>query len=272
MYNVKGKKQMDERALIIDAIKQKKTNTSKKVDFNFPEPDVIEKWAKRKKQLESFRSKPIEEWGNVEFLRYLDYMLKEFGVVRAKENTRRDSDKINHLYDRLVKRIPVDMSNHILKEFIEWWCSIWAPRLTGSEFHLNLLIQDYQINRFANRYKKEDVLIHVETQPTVPNTVTDDSVYDLGGLELLLMKRGLVIGYHILKQREMSDVMASSMIQKAVRQFSKEVLVNILKITLQGSPYPESDKVDFIFLAASALNRFGLTEHTKIPHEVYFKE
>ncbi len=262
---------MDERELILDAIKQKKTNTSK-VDFDFPEPCVIEKWAKRKKKLESFKTKPIEEWGNVEFLRYLDYMLKEFGVARAKGNVRSDSEKINHLYDRLVKQIPV-MSNLILKEFIEWWCSIWAPRLTGTEFHLNLLIQDYQIARFANRYKKEEVAPIVIQQPAsafIP--MNDDSIYDLGGLSLLLMKRGLVVGWRVLKKRGISDAMSSSMMQKTTMKFSGEILANVFKITLQGSLYPACDKVDFISLAKPALNRLGLTEYTQVSYGTHFKE
>lgn len=266
---------MNERSLIINAIKQKKKNTLE-VDLDFPEPDVIEKWAKRKKKLESFKGKQIKEWTNVDFLHYLDYMLKEFGVVRAKENTRRDSDKINHLHDLLVKRIPIKMNNSILREFLEWWCSIWAPRLTGSEFHLNLLIQDYQIIRFANRYKKEDLDIaepvFVESKQLSSSSINDDDIYDLGGLSLLLMKRGIVVGCRVLKKREVSDAISSSMIQKVLMKFSKEVLVNVLKITLQEAPYSESDKVDFISLGSSALNRFGLTEYMQVPHGIYFKE
>lgn len=263
---------MDERALIIDAIKQKKKNTPK-VDFDFPEPDAIEKWVKRKKQLESFKGKLTKEWTNVDFLRYLDYMLRDFGVVRIK-NTRRDSDKINHLHDRLVKQIP-EMSNNVLKEFIEWWCSIWAPRLTGSEFHLGLLIQDYQIARFANRYKKDEATTEApiaSVQQLATSLVNDDSIYDLGGIRLLLMKRGLVVGYRVLKRKGTSDALSTHMIQKAVMKFSSEILINVVKITLQESPYPVSDKVDFISLAKPALNRFGLTEYTQVPHGAYFKE
>lgn len=266
---------MDERALIVNAIKQKKNTVE--VDFDFPEPDAIEKWAKRKKRLESFKGKAVEEWTNVDFLHYLDYMLKEFGVVRAKENTRRDSDKINHLHDRLVKQIQIQMNNSILKGYLEWWCSIWAPRLTGSEFHLGLLIQDYQVSRFANRYKKEEeILPEMSKQtPQTPQTpssepINDDTIYNLGGLSLLLMKRGLVAGYRILKKHGQPH--ADQTMQNTIEQFSKEVLVKVLKITFQESPYPKSDKVDFISPAVSALNRFGLTEYVKVSHGAYFKE
>lgn len=275
MYNVEREaKGMDERALIINAIKEKKQNTPE-VDFDFPESDVIEMWVKRKKRQESFKGKQIDDWTNVDFLRYLDYMLKEFGVVRAKENTRRDSDKINHLYDRLVKQLTVEMSNSILKEFLEWWCSIWAPRLTGSEFHLNLLIQEYQVTRFASRYDKNDIPLApsvISTKQTVAPSppISDDGIYDLGGLGLLLMKRGLVIGYRILKSRGVLHV--DKTMEKTIGQFSKEVLISVLKITFRGSPYPESDRVDFISFATSALDRFGLTDYAQVQYGTYFKE
>ncbi len=264
---------MDERALIINAIKQKKKKNTPEVDFDFPEPDAIAKWAKRKKSQESFKSKTIADWTNVDFLRYLDYMLKEFGVVRAKENTRRDSDKINHLYDRLVKRLVATMSNSILKEFLEWWCSIWAPRLTGSEFHLNLLVQDYQVNRFANRYKEADTeatIIPKQPKQTDVPMMDDESIYDLGGLSLLLMKRGLVVGCRELKKRGVSNI--DQVIQKTISQFNKEVFMSVLKITLQQSPYPKLDTVDFISIVTPALNRFGLAEYIQAPYGAYFKE
>lgn len=248
---------MDERELIIKAIKEKKKNTP--IDFDFPEPDVIEKWAKRKKSLESFKGKQIEEWTNVDFLRYLDYMLKDFGVIRSKDNTRRDSDKINHLHDRLVKKITVDMNNGILKEFLEWWCSIWAPRLSGSEFNLNLLIQDYQIDRFSSRYKLgavEDIPVTVASESTF--SPSDDSIYELGGLPLLIMKRGLVIGYRMLRKHQIAH--ADEVMSRTIEQFSKEVCTHVLKLTLQGAPYPKSDEID--------LNSFGLT----VLHGIYFKE
>ena len=258
----------DERALIINAIKQK--HNTPELDFDFSEPDAIDRWVKRKKKQESFKSKQVDEWTNVDFLHYLDFMLKEFGVSRAKGNTRRDSDKINQLHDRLVKQLTVEMNNSILKEFLEWWSSIWAPRLTGSEFHLNLLIQEYQIIRFASRYKKEvETPVIIEQKTSKPNTISDDNVYNLGGLSLLLMKRGLVVGYRLLKSKGISDAMSVSMIQKTIGQFSKEILINVLKITLQKS-YPKKDKVDFISMTASALNRFGLTEYSQISYGTYF--
>lgn len=268
--NYSKEKRMDERALILDAIKQKKQNA--KVDFEFPEPDVLDKWVKRKKRKESFKAKFIDDWTNVDFLNYLDFMLKEFGASRAKENTRRDSDRINLLYDSLVKHLSTEMNNTVLKGFLEWWCSIWAPRLTGSEFHLNLLIQDYQIARFASRYEEAEAQAPKPQETSKLSTIDDDSIYDLGGLSLLLMKRGLVIGYRTLKKKGTSDTLSTDMIQKAVMKFSSAILANVLNVTLKESPYPKSDKVDFISLASSALNRRGLTDYTQISYGAYFKE
>jgi hypothetical protein len=274
MYNTTGKDMMDERALILDAIKQKKKNTPD-IDFDFPEPDVITKWAKRKKRLEGYKSKPIDDWTNMDFLHYLDYMLKEFGVIRARENTRRDSDKINQLHDRLVSQLSVEMNNSILREFMEWWCSIWAPRLSGSEFHLGFLTHEFQVTRFVSRYKKPDAteeapIVSIESQVDMPSSIDDMSIYELGGINLLLMKRGIVIGYRILKKHGVNNV--DQVIKKSIEQFNKEVLINVLNVTMQESPYPMSDKVNFISPAADALGRFGLTEYAQISHESYFKE
>lgn len=263
--------EMDERALIINAIKQKKDNTPE-VDFDFPEPDVLTKWAKKKKQQESFKRKTTEEWTNADFLRYLDFMLKDFGVARSLENMRRDSDKINLLHDKLAKQLEVDMSNVILKEYLEWWCSIWAPRLTGSEFHLNLLIQDYQINRFASRYQQEAPVqsVAVTGTPVSPSTINDDNIYDLGGINLLLVKRGIVVGYRMLRKRGISN--ADKVLKQAIEKLSEEVLVRVLKTTLRESPYPLADQVDFVSVASSAINRFGLSEYTQLNHRAFFKE
>jgi len=263
---------MDERLLILNAIKCKKENTPD-IDWEFPGPDPLDKLVKRNKRAESFRRKAIEEWSNVDFLRYLDYMLKEFKAVRDVENTRRDSEKINTLHDKIVKCITIEMNNHILKEYLEWWCSIWAPRLTGSSFNLSFLIQDYQIARFVSRYKKGNI---VESSPIVfhddtvleTETVDDDKIYDLGGLALVIMKRGLVAGYRMLKKNGSLD--AEQEIQDVIAKFNKNVFVNMFKITLQGSPYSDSDKIDFISLSLPILKRFGLTEYTQLSYNSYF--
>lgn len=267
---------MDERALILNAIKKKKEHTpTPEVDFNFPEPDVLDKWAKKKKRQESFRGKSVEDWTNTDFLRYLDFMLKDFGASRVKENVRRDSDRINHLHDQIAKRlISATMSNSILKEYLEWWCSIWAPRLTGGEFHLNLLRQDYQVNRFTNRYNAQrETIAAPPVEPKVESSasldVNDEDIYDLGGASLLLMKRGIVICHRILKQRGVTN--PDQVMKETLEHFNKEVLMKVMIITLQHSPYPMADKVDFISIASSVLNQHGLSEYSLLSYEAHFR-
>ena len=259
---------MDERSLILNAIKNRKKNTPE-VDFNFPEPDSIEKWAKRKKRQESFKGKPCEEWTNVDFLRYLDSMLKDFGVSRAVENVRRDSERINQLYDSLAKPLQTKMSNLVLKEYMDWWVSIWAPRLTGEELHLYHLNQGYQTSRFVKRYE-EDTIEEVESKTQPITTISDDEIFDLGGVSLLTVKKGLVASHRALKKRMASNPQQE--IQDVLRSLSKSMLVDVMNLTIQQSPYLWDDTVDFISLALPELQKHGLTQFSNLSSGKYFEE
>ena len=139
---------MDEKSLIIDAIRNKDTSE----ELSFPGPDAILTLVKKRTRRESFKHKLCSQWNNTDFLRYLDSTMKDFGVSRIMGNVRRDGDYINKLYDRMVKKIGTQMTNEILREYMDWWCSIWAPRLTGSGFHINNLLEERHINTFFRRY------------------------------------------------------------------------------------------------------------------------
>lgn len=260
---------MDERSLILNAIKNKKENTPE-VDLDFPEPDAIEKWGKKKKKQNSFKYKKCEEWTNVDFLRYLDSMLKEFGATRAIENVRRDSERVNQLYDSLAKPLQEKMSNLVLKDYIDWWVSIWAPRLTGEVLYIYQLNQDYQISRFVTRFQKDTA---DEPKPEISHqspTLSDDMIFDLGGLSLLIVKKGLVASFRMLKKRSVSS--PEKEILHVLKTLSRDMLIDVMDLTLHKSPYPKSDKVDFISLALPVLKEQGLTQFTKLSSEQYFEE
>ncbi|MHA2279335.1 MAG: hypothetical protein ACXAC5_00380 [Promethearchaeota archaeon] len=261
----KKEKTMDERSLILNAIKKKNKNTVP--DPECPEPDVIEKWVKRKRRLDSWRQKECKDWNNADFLRYLDFMLKEFGTTRAKGNTRSDSDRLNHVYDRLAKHRQSKMSNLVLKDYLDWWCSIWASRLTGSEMYLTSLLQDAQITRFVSRYIEQAE--EAQVLPILTQEVSDEHIYDLGGLDLLVMKRGIVIGYKMLRTRFVSD--PAHQMRKTLSNLTKDALIGVMKTTIQKAPYPTSDKVDFVELAKPYLQNLGLVDMFKISHKRYFR-
>jgi len=258
---------MDERLLILDAIKQKDTNTPINLDVELSEPDAIEKWVKRKRRQESFRQKECEDWNNADFLRYLDFMLKEFGVVRSKGNLRVDANRLNHVYDALAIYLQHKMNNMVLKSYLDWWCSIWAPRLTGSEMYLNSLLRDYQIKRFASRYAEKES--EEQILPIPAQSISDEYVYDLGGLDLLVMKRGIVVGYRMLRERAISD--PSHVLRNTLASLTKDALLGVMNTTIQHAPYSRDDKIDFIALAKPFLQNHGLTDFLQILHEKHFR-
>lgn len=260
-------KDMNERSLILKAIKQKDDTPKEEIDFDFPEPDVIDKYVKRKKRMESWKQKTTEDWNNSDFLNYFDSMLKEFGVRRNKGNLRSDSNTLNRIHDSFVKYLKEKMNNAVLKSYMDWWCSIWAPRLTGSEMHLNYLLQEHLAKRFSSRYIEEDSI--KEILPVVaPPTVDDNSIFGLGGINLLVMKRGIVIGYRMLRQRSVSD--PAQVIRNTLSSLEKGTLTSVMETTIQFAPYKSEDRVDFVALAKPYLEKHDLANFIE-PHERYFR-
>jgi len=261
-------KDMNERSLILNAIKHKNENTPEEVDFDFPEPDVIDKYVKRKRRQESWKQKDTADWNNADFLNYLDLMLKDFGVRRQKGNLRSDSNTLNRIHDAFVKHLDTQMSNSVLRSYMDWWCSIQAPRLTGSEMHLNYLLQDFQIKKFAARYKEDESV--KEILPAAPAPVVDDnSIFDLGGIDLLIMKRGIVAGYRMLRLRSQPD--PAQIIRNTLSNFGKDTLSGVMDATIQAAPYNSEDKVDFVALAKPYLENHDLSNFLQMSHERYFR-
>lgn len=256
---------MDERSLILKAIKNKHKNTEE-VDFNFPEPDAIDKWVKRKNRQESHKQKDPLDWSNADFLNYLDSMLKDFGARRTKGNLRSDSNTLNRLYDAFIKHLNDKMNNTVLKDYMDWWCSIWASRLTGSEMHLNVMIQDYQIKKFVSRYNEENA----KEILSVPAFAVDDkSIFGLGGLDLLVMKRGIVAGYRMLREQGVTD--PAQVMRNTLSSFEKDALLSVMGTTIQFAPYKNSDKVDFVALAKPYLQNHNLTQFLQTPYTRHFR-
>ncbi len=246
---------MDERSLILNAIKQKITPQEDPIDP--PGTDAMDKWVKRKKQEDSFRRKDCNDWNNADFLRYLDFMLKEFGARRAKGNLRVDSNHLNRVYDCLASRLQDKMNNRVFKNYLDWWCSIWAPRLTGSEIYLTSLLKDYLIKRFVSRYSDEESCKEILPQSKAVKA-DDDSIYDLGGLELLVMQRGIIVGYQMLRHRLESD--PAYVMRKTLSHFTKDTLINVMNITVQQGPYSRNHTVDFLMIAHPFLHEHNLVE------------
>ncbi len=244
----------DERSLILEAIHNKKKVKSEPVS-----ECAIGKMVKRKIKQESFRQKLCREWSNIDFLRYLDFMLKDFGTTRNVGNACRDSDYLNKIYDQLAKKLQHKMTNVVLRNYMEWWCSIWAPRMTGSGVWLLSMI-GAPVEKFLSRYDTEKG--PNETNDNMSTQVTDEAIFDLGGLPMLLVKRGIVIS-----RRKSS----SENIGKTLSSFQGSMLGKIIEATLQYAPYSDAPW-DFILLAHPFLVKHGLTSFLDVDYRCCFKE
>ncbi len=185
---------MNERALILEAIQKKDAFADKHLPQM--DQDVIEKTVKRMKKRERFRSKPVLGWNNVDFLNYIQTTLKEFGVVFLGGNHRRDSDILNRVHDSLAHRLKSEMSNDILKEYVDWWMSHYAPRLTTEGFQIYGMLSEDKISRFAKRYTRNtsspSFIVHKE----MDQPCDEYTLYDSSGLAMslsLVMFRGVCL-------------------------------------------------------------------------------
>ena len=265
---------MTERELILNAISRKNTPKKKKTDvfdtIGADKPNPLDKLVKRQQRKEQFKKRNITEWTTVDFVNYLDVILKEFGIIRVKRNTRLDSNQINKLYDEIANLLKIDMTNDILKEYIEWWCSIYAAQMSGQDFYLQNLSKEYQIKRFVSRYgqngqtKEQNQLINIPVASTVVN---DDILYDVGGLNLLIMKRGIVVGYKIIRKNTNNPLSA---LRDSLVNFDSKTLINVMNITIQNSPYSSSDFVDFMTIAEPFLQKYKINDF-KLDSSQFFK-
>lgn len=265
---------MNERSIILKAINNKKTHTPPVNEDVLKDigctdkTDALRKITKRKLRKVNFQNKNIDDWCSSDFVNYLDFLLKEFKVFRTNGNTRYNANVIDKTHDILAQLIKVKMSNTIFKEYIEWWCSIWAPRMTGVEIFLNQLSYKDQIQKFASRYQSEEKHNPIVFPPSV-SSVNDQDIYDLGGLGLLLMKRGLVIGYSILKEKQVKD--PASEIQRTLYSFTLEAVHMAWNMTIKLAPYSAENKIDFVSLTKPVFERLGTFEHSNVDFGQYFR-
>jgi len=132
---------MNETQLIINALQMPSPKKRPKLvmkeihpydDIIDPENKVIEelakKQARRRKQEEKGRKKSISDWTSTDFIRHVEKMLTSYGLT-LQISLVRDRNTIAQINDLLVRKLGDVMSNHILKDYLEWWVSVNAPFL-----------------------------------------------------------------------------------------------------------------------------------------------
>lgn len=273
---------MTETQMILDALRQApakraKHRVTKEIE---PDPmvsegsDAILKLAK-KRSSRPRREKHLSEWTSQDFIKYFAKSLDQMGLSLDQGMSMRDGDWLLRVHDRIVDHFPQVQSNKLLRDYIDWWLGTSA-RLQRSSIYVGLLAQDRYVEQFVKKYGNPGALLMPQQVPQVkavddqPAAVDDETLYEMGGLSMLVMSRGIVHGYRMLISRKESNVLTR--ISTVLRGFSKDVLISTIKTTIQNGPYAKSDAVDFISVARAALKYHGIKEFDNTDYRNHFKE
>ena len=234
---------------------------------------IVEKTKEKKK-----RKKYISEWSATDFIRHLAQNLSLYAIeleTSSKDEVRsslRDGTWMNQLYDKLVNKIGYEMSNYVLKEYIEWWCDTFAKTKTGQHILVSTISKDDDLNRFV-AFKRHEPVKPIEESVTVPVIVETEAlpmdIYKNFGLNRLLIEKGIVISYTILTELGQNAIF--SQISAALSTFSKDMFDKVMQRTI-NKVYNTKDLVDFISVSQRAIKFHGLVKkYGKINYKDYFK-
>jgi hypothetical protein len=226
------------------------------------EKDPINELGRKEYQRKKKKTRPLHQWTATDFTSYLKECLKEMGVLLQVGGNARAGQFVGNIHDNLVdllKDYVEEITNEIIKDYLDWWMHTQAHRFSGAQITLGYLDSMDKLNTFCNRYRYEREEtpmpnpVESETQVTT-SQLTDEQLYGLG-LEMFLIERGIVNVYHFLQKIRHTAAVAA--IQHATDSFSKPVLQSLIKKTLDGAPY-RGEFVDFFDVVRPALVKNGL--------------
>lgn len=271
---------MNETDLIVQAMRM---GTPKKKRLRIPEiepspidtnNDPISKMAN--KPLRKKRTKALRYWEAPEFLQYLIKALSNHSVTLARVSVR-DREDMAYLYDELVRRIGDDMNNEVMRDYIDWWTSTHARKMYGDELYARRLSDDRYVDQFVRlKFNKTvDILSEPETAsapaPTAPThkEVDAQTLYQMGGLPMLLRAKGVVTAAQILREKGDSNWLMR--ISQTLRDFPKDAVLDTMERTMSGAPYPPDLMVDFISISRPALEYYRIREYSGLTYRDCFK-
>lgn len=243
------------------------------LDLNVEKPvkqkDALTTLTRRVQRREKQKRKPIAEWSSKDFyilaldiLKTQKMYFHSSGIIALNE--------FAGLYDKFVERLGPKMECRILKEYIEWWCSVYLPQKTSQKVY----VQDFGRDNCIDRYLKyvnltAEVTESPEPVKSDPSNVPEDEVYKTGGLPMLLMSRGIVVAYRVLLKNKVSSPMIK--ITSELRKMSRDMFIRSLETTLASGPYPDRDRVDFISLSRSVIEMYKLEKkYMSVDYKGYF--
>ena len=236
------------------------------------ETDALAGVVKKIKTEKRHRHRRVSEWEYKDFLSYFNSLLSNYGVTYERLGPRVDLLSMGKVYDRMVELIGYDMNEEKLKEYLEWWTNMYAERYHDNPLKVSFLTNEHQIQKFIKRIaQSEDSADNINTGSikSEPSDISAKDIYDLGGLPALLMEKGIVVAWEYLKRTKQNSTIQDIFV--VLETFSKEVLENTMKITIDNAPYDMSQKIDFVELAYPLLDKFNLEAYKKLSCATHFR-
>lgn len=273
---------MDDRIIILNAYKASvKTKRRRKTcqdifsdgldAFSESEglPDAISVALKRKAKRSAHQRKKVSSWSQTDFLRYIHTLLSSYGMSYEPQGPQGDRLSVGRTYDMLADCYQNDMNNYVLKNFYEWWVSMYAQRMYDNLIYIRTIGSENNVSQFLSNVgglKIDQAEIPAPEDAEEP--VDAAASFEIGGLSMVVMEYGIVAGYRVLKDQRADKVL--NQITKILESFDKKVLDQVMRKTIRRSPYPEADKIDFISLARPRLEFYDLKEYIQFQYEKYF--
>lgn len=263
---------LDETELILDAMKKGKlTKAKKKTIQTYEDPldqkdIIIEKLGKRELKKQINKKKPISKWSNKDFLIYFNEELNVRGS-RLTSIGNRDSEVIARLYDKFVKILDEKMDNSVLRDYIDWWISVYLNKFLDRDIKSSDLdVPDY-FSKFIQRFAIKD--INIEPKTVKVEEVQDiNKLYELSGLRMILLTFGIIDTVSLLKEKNEDWI---SKISSELQKLDKKSLINLMSKTVSKAPYDKTQTVDFISLAKDILRFHGVKDYQNVSYTQFFR-
>lgn len=237
--------------------------------------DLATKYEKNQNKTKTKSNKKyITQWTNKDFALYFDGLLKIRGFS-LERLTIQETEDVARLYDKFVILVP-DMSNKILRDYLDWWSLYCLPSIKIERIYLNTLLNDKYIDKFCTLLSSNELSLKKNGPNQIskaknnlekPLDIDDESMYNMGGVVAVLTAVGIVKTCALLKRK---GIISTLSISEQLRKMPKKVFSDCFNLTLSLSPYPETDKVDFISVAKQAIDYHGFNKFLKINYKEFF--
>lgn len=201
-------------------------------------------------------------------MKYFDKNIKNLGFS-VEDYSVLGRENFSRAYDILVKSFKNNMSNEILKEYIDWIIFNKVGAVKTQNVSTHILLYDNHINGFLQYHSNITLLEPVKKIKPDTSEVDFEQVFSTGGLDALLASGGIVIASRVMKKNNVPG--RFNKISEAISKMPKSAVIALINQTISCAPYPVEDKCDFLSLSKSALDFHNIKDFSKMKYEDYFR-